>query len=311
MRRRYGISTHASAYKAQPRTELVGLCDVGAGPLRDAVRRYPGARAYRDVDALLDAEQPDLISVCVPPFAHESVVRRCIARSVRLIFCEKPFTASSAAARRLIRAARAAGTSILVNYWRRFDSGHQRVADLVRTRAVGRVQLARVVYGNGLLNMASHLINLFLDVLGPADWVEAAQGVNDRPGDPSPHVAIGFRGGSRAVFSPCSFRHYRIFELDILGTAGRVTVTNEGLELRHYAVKENEDVSGAYQLDLPGAIIRSTVAAAMTAGVDRAVRILDSGTKTWPDHAVDTHEVIEAAKASLARGRRIRLRGRS
>jgi len=163
------------------------------------------------------------------------------------------------------------------------------------------------VYGNGLLNMASHLVNLLLEFLGPVDWVEAAEGVLDRPGDSSPHVVLGFHRGPRAVFTPCSFRHFRIYELDILGTAGRIVVANEGLDLRHYPVKENEDVTGALQLDPEGKTIRSTVGRALPAGVEAALGILDSGRKTWPDHAVRTHEVLEAIRASLDRRRRVRL----
>jgi hypothetical protein len=52
------------------------------------------------------------------------------------------------------------------------------------------------------------------------------------------------------------------------------------------------------------------VGTALPAGVDAALRILDSGRKTWPDHAVHTHEVLEAVRASLNRRRRIHLKGR-
>jgi predicted dehydrogenase len=309
--RHYAYSTHASVYARHRRTELVGLCDPDARRLREASERYPTAHAYHDLAAMLGAEKLDLVSLCVPPEAHEEAARRCIDRGIPLLFCEKPFTPSAEAAQRVIRAARKAGTSILVNYWRRFDLSHQRVGELVRSRAFGGVQGVRAVYGNGLMNTASHVINLLMDYLGPVEWVEAAEGVDDRPGDPSPHLRLGFRQGPRATFVPCSYRHFRILELDLLGTKGRVTVQNEGLDIRYYPVVDNEDLSGERQIARLGKTIPSTVGTALYAGVETALRSLDSGKKTWPDHAVQTHRVLRAARAALARSRRVVLNKRS
>ncbi|MFT4284981.1 MAG: Gfo/Idh/MocA family oxidoreductase, partial [Protaetiibacter sp.] len=60
---------HARIFSRRADTELVAI--VGRDPERTAARaaRY-GAAPYVDIDAMLDAEAPDLVTVCLPNEGH-------------------------------------------------------------------------------------------------------------------------------------------------------------------------------------------------------------------------------------------------
>lgn len=299
-RQRYPYPTHASAYKAHPRIQLVAACDPDASR-RQMLRQHYGVDSlYAEVDGMLRNQALDILSVCVPAEEQGEVVHSAIRHGTRLIFCEKPFTTSPALAEDLIEEARRGGSSLVVNYWRRFDVSHGEVRRLIQEKKIGSIQEVRGVYGNGLQNIGSHMVDLLLWYVGPVRWVIGLGGVNERPKDPGLDLIIGFKNGVRGTLVAHSYRDYRIFELDILGSNGRFSISNEGLDIRWYSVEENENVSGARQLTKKAAEIQSTVGDALYRGMDYITQILEQSKPVLPEHAIQTHRVIEAARRSAA-----------
>ncbi len=299
-RRRYPYPTHASAYKDHPRIQLVAACDPDDSRREMLRQHYEVDSLYADVEGMLRNQALDILSVCVPAEEQGEVVHSAIRHGTRLIFCEKPFATSPALAEDLLEEARRGGSSLVVNYWRRFDPSHGEVRRLIQEKKIGSIQEVRGVYGNGLQNIGSHMVDLLLWYVGPVRWVIGLGGVNDRPEDPGLDLMIGFNNGVRATLVAHSYQDYRIFELDILGSNGRVSISNEGLDIRWYSVEENEDVSGARQLTRNPAEIQSTVGKALYHGMDYITQILDQSKRVLPEHAVQTHRVIEAARWSAA-----------
>jgi predicted dehydrogenase len=99
--------------------ELVAVCDLDAAKAR-ALQRDLGFRAsYADIDAMLDAEQPDG-AVCVLPVSVIAPVGiRLLERGLPCTI-EKPPGDTPEAARRLLAAGRRTGTPHMVSVNRRF-----------------------------------------------------------------------------------------------------------------------------------------------------------------------------------------------
>src|SRR5918993_979067 len=102
-------------------TEVVAVADT----VPEAAERLAstcGARAYPDVDTLLDAEQVDAVYVCVPPFAHGAPERAVLARRLPL-FVEKPLSVDPATAEEIGALVREAGVVTGTGYhWRCLDT---------------------------------------------------------------------------------------------------------------------------------------------------------------------------------------------
>jgi len=47
-------------------------------------------KAYFELDALLEAERPDAVSICTPPGVHYDQAKRCLGAGLHVL-CEKPF----------------------------------------------------------------------------------------------------------------------------------------------------------------------------------------------------------------------------
>jgi predicted dehydrogenase len=110
-------SRHARLYAEVNGARLVGVYDIR--PERgEAVARECGTTALPSLEGLLDAV--DAVSVVVPTSAHAAVALAAVARG-RHVLVEKPLTATTAEAERLVEAAEAAGVVLQVGHVERFN----------------------------------------------------------------------------------------------------------------------------------------------------------------------------------------------
>jgi predicted dehydrogenase len=97
------------------------------------------ARDEGAVAAAIADPRVELVSVHSPPFLHERHVRIAL-ESGRSVLCDKPFTPSVAASRRLVADARNARGVHLVNFEFRFDPVRRRTRELVEAGALGAIE---------------------------------------------------------------------------------------------------------------------------------------------------------------------------
>ena len=86
-----GVNTHAGAYRACPRTELIAVCDLNPARAERCERRWNVPAWYTDPIRLLDEQRPTIVSVCTPDQTHADVVRAALlTEGVKAILAEKP-----------------------------------------------------------------------------------------------------------------------------------------------------------------------------------------------------------------------------
>ena len=87
---------------------LAAICNRRLGNAEALARRDGVPRCYDDIEAMLDAERPTLVDVCLPPVAQEPAVRAAIERGIPAI-CQKPFGIDLNQAEAMTALAEAAG----------------------------------------------------------------------------------------------------------------------------------------------------------------------------------------------------------
>lgn len=118
------------------------LVAVGSRTLAAAERfaRDFGVRAHGSYEALLADPEVQAVYIANPHPGHLEWALKAAAAG-KHILCEKPLALNRADAGRMIAAARAAGVFLMEAFMYRCHPQARRVAELVRTGAIGRLQL--------------------------------------------------------------------------------------------------------------------------------------------------------------------------
>ena len=131
-----GLS-HLSIFRAHPDVDLVAVCD-STGYVLDVLSKYTGLRTYKDLSAMLAAEQLDAVVIATPSHLHAPMVRTALEAGVH-VFCEKPFTLDDADGQALTALARERGLVTQVGYHNRFVAAFAELKRLIDAGALGEV----------------------------------------------------------------------------------------------------------------------------------------------------------------------------
>ena len=250
---RIGIYSHAGAYAACERTILSGLVDSDAATLKEAGDRWQVEARYVDVDRLLAETQPEIVSICTPDTTHAALLARVLAcDSVRAVLVEKPLALSAAEARETLL--HAGGKPVLVNYSRRFTANHQALKQQIEAGDLGRIVAVQGVYTKGLFHNGTHWLDLARWLVGEIAQVQAFDALHEAGPDPTLDLRLGFATGATGVLTGLSHRDYTIFEMDLLGTAGRARLTDSGWSILVSRPEESRHNAGYTVLGAPEAI---------------------------------------------------------
>lgn len=216
-------SQHINALAALPDLyHLALICDLDQTAATAAAEPH-GAASTSDFAAVLADPSIELVSICTPPWLHESQVIAALEAGKHVV-CEKPLVGNLAALDRIEAAAQAADRLVFPVYNYRFGPSFQQFLEVVRSGQLGDPLVATVEVGflrgpsyykgswrgtrDGELGgcLASHSIHHFdmlLAALGrPVDiTARSATRVNDIETEDCAAGVIEFADGALASFA--------------------------------------------------------------------------------------------------------------
>jgi len=231
------VLTHAGAWHRLG--FLVALVDPNPERLAAASRHWGISGIYPDYQTLFATERLDIVSIATPTALRLPLVEAALAAGVRAILLEKPVAATLEEAQSIAAIVRTAGAVVAVNYLRRYDATLRQGAAWVQAGRLGAIQHAVGRYGKGIVENGSHLIDLIQWWLGPVRGGQLLRYLDDDrpPNDPTLDVVLEV-GPLEAVVPvhllAVDHRHYALFDLDIVGATGRITLTERGAYLQHW-----------------------------------------------------------------------------
>lgn len=200
--------SHARAHAAAG-IELACAADIDRANLARFGADFGVSRLYGDYGEMLEAERPDLLSICTPVGLHAEIAIRAARAGVRGILCEKPFTLGMGDADRVLEACREHGVQIALNTQRRFGEPWLTAKRLLDSGAIGRLLCFEgVCQGWDLMEWGTHWVDMcrFFHDGAAAEWVlaqaDCTQGKR-RYGhvvETDAVISVGFAGGGRGLF---------------------------------------------------------------------------------------------------------------
>lgn len=310
MRRYFHDASHAEVLSKHPAFEWDAVVDPSEAALQRAREKWGIKRLARDISGLGDDYQPDIAVVAAPPEIRLAVIEALPSLSGLLV--EKPLGRGIEEARGFVSACEKRQLPVQVHFWRRGVPGFQDLANGELVGHVGEIQGVFGLYGRGLFNNGSHLVDFARMLLGEVNTARALSAADpvaepELRGDMRVPFALTFANGVLMTALPVAFAHYREVGLDIWGTTGRLSIMQESLSVIRYPLSVNRGLMNESEiasdqpqtLDLPVGMaygnIYDNLAAAVTTGAVlvsdaasalRTMQVLDGITRSARDGGV-------------------------
>ncbi|MDJ0956676.1 MAG: Gfo/Idh/MocA family oxidoreductase [Arenicellales bacterium] len=256
--------------------DLVALCERDPQAARRTADEYTIPSVYHTVEAMLEAERPDLVDIITPPPTHLNFIQILTESKVATV-CQKPFTENLDQALQAVDAGERARTLIVVHENFRFQPWYGQIKKMLEEGVVGepyqvtfrlrpgdgqgeRAYLDRQPYFQEMPRLlihetAIHLIDVFRYLFGEVDHV-FAQLVRLNPvikGEDAGLILFTFQNGRRGLFDgnrlvdhPARNRRLTMGEMLLEGSAATIRLDGNGdLFLREHG--QNEESSVAYK----------------------------------------------------------------
>ncbi|MCZ6678207.1 MAG: Gfo/Idh/MocA family oxidoreductase [Candidatus Poribacteria bacterium] len=168
--------SHTAVYAACDRTDLIACSDLRPEVMEKVGKQYdiPTERQYTDYKALIDKEQPEIVSVATQPEHRAELVIYAAEHGAKAIYAEKAMAASMAEADAMVEVCEQNGVLFNLGTQRRWHPGFTKMKEVIDS---GRLGAPKTIIFNGstLFNGASHHYDnlLFLNSDRRAVWVQA------------------------------------------------------------------------------------------------------------------------------------------
>lgn len=270
--------SHAGAYARHGGFAMAACVEPDRNKREAFMRRWSVPRGFGTMDqALAAGDNVDVISVCSPTASHHQDVLAAVRMGPRLVFCEKPVTASAAQTSEVIARCAEAGVLLAVNYTRRWDPDVARLADELRTGVWGAIRSVAATYNKGVLNNGSHMIDLLHLLLGRLELHHAERPIQDMLDDDPSIPAVLSAAGDVSVHLGCgNASDYSLFELQLVTEKGVIAMENGGLHWRIRTIVPSPNFRGYRALDA-GVRRRGGLAGATLAAVAQIYEVLQDG----------------------------------
>ncbi|CAM3634453.1 Gfo/Idh/MocA family oxidoreductase [Cohnella lubricantis] len=177
---------HLDNLKRIEGVEVVSFYDLDLSRSQAAASAWGGARAFADMDEMLDDTKLDGVYVCVPPMAHGEAERKLLERSIPFLV-EKPLGIDSALPAQIAEQVKAKRLITAVGYHWRYNEAAGLAKQLLADRKAGMalgywmggmpmVPWWRSQAGSGgqFVEQTTHIVDLLRYLCGDVSEVYAA-----------------------------------------------------------------------------------------------------------------------------------------
>ncbi len=256
MARYYPYAAHAQVLADHPALEWGAVVDLDPAVTARVQERWKVPLAGKSAAETTYAAE--LAVIATPPSQRVALLDEL--PSLRAVLVEKPLGKDEAEARAFLDACAKRNILVQVNLWRRADPVLRELKAKM-SETIGRLQSAYVVYGNGLHNNGTHMIDMVRMLFGEITKVTAAPGSKrpahgPLPGDVHVDAMLSLASGAVVHLAALDFREFRENGIDAWGTHGRLSIWQEGLVTSVFRRADNRAMQGEREIvsDEPRAI---------------------------------------------------------
>lgn len=325
-------ASHTMALLDNPRVSLIAACDRDEECLA-AWKKYVAKKSrfrpaskqpplmFKNTDELFSHCSPDIAVISVNEDSHLDVSLDVIAHKPRIVILEKPVALSVSDGNKILKASKKYGVPVLVNHERRFAEDYALGYEYMKK--IGDVQKINAFLFSGmklydpaqektgfysLLHDGTHLIDIVLYLLESLDSAKLSKPVITglvKDKDNKKIIRAFSANFSSARVPDISFfmsgkSRFFGFEIEVIGTEGKITVGNGHAEF--YRRAESNLYTGFYSLQKDVAVKVPAKTRYFSNMVKNAVDFLDGSAalKSTLETGIRVLKIIEEIKKQIA-----------
>lgn len=131
------------AFSLVPGSSVVAVMSRNLDKVRSYAQRHNIPRWYTDAQALVDDPDVDAVYIATPPSSHATYAIMAM-KSGKPVYVEKPLAASYAECQRINHISEQTGVPCFVAYYRRYLPYFQKVKQLIKDGAIGKVMSVQI-----------------------------------------------------------------------------------------------------------------------------------------------------------------------
>lgn len=235
-------------------TQVIGVADMRSDRLQTVTRRYPGVETVSDYRDLLKNPRVDAVAIATPVSTHFPLAMEAL-QAGKHVLVEKPMTADSDQARRLIDEAAARKLVLMVDHTFVYTGAVRKIHELIQNGSLGNVYYydsTRVNLGlfqhdvNVIWDLAVHDLSIMDYILPEAPVEVSATGIChvNGAGEDTAYVSVFFSGSIIAHLnvnwlSPVKIRRTLIggaksmIVYDDIDSTEKIKVYDKGVVVKH------------------------------------------------------------------------------
>jgi UDP-N-acetyl-2-amino-2-deoxyglucuronate dehydrogenase len=263
---------HLDAIAAQPRLELVGVCDEVVERAR-ATGERAGVPYFTSYTEMFETVPADIAAICTPSGLHpkQGIVA---AQHGMHVICEKPMATRLEEADALVQACDDAGVHLFVVKQNRLNPSIQLLKRSIDAGRFGRIYLANTTVrwnrpqsyydmapwrgtwefdGGAFMNQASHYVDMIQWLVGQVETVTAKTATLARhiESEDTGVAILRFRNGALGTIEVTMLTYPRNMEgsITVIGERGTVKVGGTALNrIEHWEFAEYDDIDREAEL---------------------------------------------------------------
>ena len=242
--------THIQVLKDHPKFTLRAVVDKKLDALKKAKEQWCVPEVKQNIEELNNLDEFEVAVLAIPAEERIDVLNKL--PNLKAVVLEKPLANDVSEGLKILDICKNKKIIAEVNFPRRFDKKLLNILNSF-SKDFGRIQSAFGIYGNGINNNGSHLIDLASMFLGDVSWVRSL--ANKIVSNESPNkndinfpFAIGFCSGSTLLTQFVNFRKYREIYLDLWGEKGRLSFLQEGLLSKSYPLRKHRFSNNNFEI---------------------------------------------------------------
>lgn len=235
------ILTHATAYTQHPDYQLVAAVDL-CSQKRQAFSNKFKKPTYNTLADLFYHHQVDIVSVCVPTQAHMNTLIDLLSFPVKALLMEKPLSLKIHEAREMVRLAKNADTTLIMNMIRVTEPGWLSLAKALKSGTLGEPLKAALWYSGQFQSNAIHYIHMVNQLLGP---IHQQSFISE--GDRSDFILHTRYGPVYCLHHETN--QYFLSEMEIFTDKGKIHYSQDGQEVVFYPLKSDDNFNEVQTID--------------------------------------------------------------